>query len=70
LFFRSEDAVEAWCERRSIARGEILTLEQCWVLAQRWYEDRMSPNWKRRSAAEADAIFRAAGLTGSFWSLE
>jgi hypothetical protein len=38
-----------------------------WTLAQRWYDDRLSPAWRRRTAAEAEAIFREVGLTGSFW---
>jgi hypothetical protein len=36
-------------------------------LAQRWYGDRMSPDFRGRSTAQAEAIFAGLGLTGAFW---
>jgi hypothetical protein len=29
----------------------------------------MSPDWRRRTPAEAEAVFASIGLTGSFWKL-
>jgi hypothetical protein len=30
----------------------------------------MTPDWRRRSAAEAEALFAELGLTGDFWRLQ
>jgi hypothetical protein len=46
-----------------------MTLEQQWQLAQRWFAGRHLPEWKRRTPAEAEAVFRSVGLTSEFWSL-
>ena len=40
-----------------------------WALVQPWYADRMSDDWRGRSAAEAQAIIDGVGLTGDFWRL-
>ena len=69
LLFRSEEHVRAWYEGRGIPTGESLTLDQQWQLARRWYADRMSPDWRRRTAEEAQAVFTGLGLTGGFWQL-
>lgn len=69
LLFRSEEHVEAWYRGRGIPKGANLTLEQQWELARIWYADRMSPDWRRRTAEEAEAVFASLGLTGDFWRL-
>ena len=48
-------------------RGAVLTLEQTWALAKLWYADRMDPQWRRRTPAEANEAFASIGLTGEFW---
>ena len=48
-------------------RGEVLTLDQTWALAQLWYHDRLEPAWQRPTPAEATAAFASIGLTGDFW---
>ncbi|MFQ5570267.1 MAG: alkylmercury lyase family protein [Rhodothermales bacterium] len=70
LFFRSEDAVDAWCRDRNIDRGAVLTMDQAWNLAQAWYGDYLRPSWQRRTTAEAQAAFHRLGLTGPFWQLD
>ena len=70
LFFGSDAAVDAWCRNCNIPRGQTLTLEQAWNLAQAWYSDYLSPAWRRHSTGEAQAIFEALGLTGPFWALD
>lgn len=68
LLFRSEEHVELWvAEGRP--RGATLTLAQQWQLGQKWFRGRDLPEWRKRTPAEAEAVFRAAGLTGDFWSL-
>jgi hypothetical protein len=68
LVFRSEDHLKRWLERGH-PKGESLTIDQQWALAQRWFEGRHLPEWRRRTPAEAEAVFRSVGLTSSFWSL-
>jgi hypothetical protein len=50
-----------------LPRGATLSLDQTWDLARRWYRNRLSADFRGRSAAEAEAIFIAAGLEGPFW---
>ena len=69
LAFRSEAHVDAWCEQRGLERGAVFPLATCWRLAQAWYADRLSPDWRRRTPAEAREVFDQLGLTGEFWSL-
>jgi hypothetical protein len=69
LLFRSEEHVKTWYQRQGLSTGAILTLEQQWELARVWYSDRMSPNWRRRTPTEAEAIFANLGLTDGFWRL-
>jgi len=46
-----------------------MTIPQTWALAQRWYGDRLAPDFRRPTIDEAHAIFASVGLTGSFWDL-
>ena len=50
-------------------RGAVLSLDQTWELAKLWYADRLDPEWRRRTPAEATAAFALIGLTGDFWKL-
>ena len=68
LTFRSEGDVDTWCERRSIEKGAVLTLQQMWDLCKVWYPGRGEASWRGRSVEEAQALFLSVGLTGSFWT--
>ena len=68
LLFRSEEHVEAWVAGGRPS-GATLTLDQQWRLAQTWFRGRDMPEWRKRTPAEAEAVFRDAGLTGAFWTL-
>ncbi len=70
LAFRSEGHVERWLDERGLSRGAVFSLEQLWRLASAWYADRLAPDWRRRTAAEAEALFRELGLAGEFWRLQ
>ena len=70
LFFRSEVHVGQWYQDKTIARGETFSREQLWSLAQKWYGDRLAADFNGRTPAEAQHIFRAVGLTSSFWQAE
>ena len=51
-------------------QGAILSLEQCWQLAQEFYgPDRRPPEWRRKSVDEIEALFAEMGFTSPFWRL-
>jgi len=49
--------------------GELLPLDHGLALARAWYSDRLDPAWRRRTPAEAEAIFAGVGLRSEFWRL-
>jgi Alkylmercury lyase len=69
LAFRSEAHVERWCEARRVPHGASFNLEQAWQLGQAWYGNKLSRDWRRATAEEAQAVFADIGLTGDFWRL-
>lgn len=70
LIFRSEEHVDKWLHDWNLPRGAILSLEQCWQLAEAWYTpDRRDPEWRRKTVDEAEALFADLGLQGPFWRL-
>jgi len=69
LAFRSEGHVDAWCETKRISRGATFSLDQAWQLGRAWYADKLSPDWRRATPDEAEAVFAGIGLTGEFWRL-
>jgi hypothetical protein len=70
LLFRSEEHVDRWCRQAGLPRGGLLSVEQCWRLAQAWYSaDRRDPAWRRLTVDEAEACLADIGLTGDFWRL-
>jgi len=69
LLFRSEEHRDTWLTARDLTHGATLSVAQQWDLARVWYRDRMSPEWRRRTPDEAQAVFESLGLTGAFWRL-
>jgi len=69
LLFRSEEEVQAWCERHGRPRGAVLGSAALWDLARRWYGDRLDPDWRPRTPAASQAVLASIGLTGDFWRL-
>jgi hypothetical protein len=69
LLFRSEEHRDAWLSARGLRHGATLSVKQQWDLSRIWYGDRMSPDWRRRTPEEAQAVFDSLGLTGPFWKL-
>jgi hypothetical protein len=70
LAFRSEEHVDRWREQRCIPRGTVFSPEQTWGLADAWYRHRLAPDWRRKTADEAEALFAELGLEGEFWRLK
>jgi len=52
-----------------ITEGELVDLETLRTLAERWYGNRMAPDWRPRTLEESQAILDSVGLTGDFWRL-
>lgn len=61
--------MRSWCGEKAMNPAGLLPVEQLWWLAVAWYSDRLSPEWRRRTAAEVDVVFASVGLTGEFWKL-
>ena len=70
LFFRSEESLSEWLASKNAERGAVLTIPQLWELSQRWYQDRMSPDFHGRTMEQARDIFKEVGLTSAFWQAD
>ena len=70
LLFWSEEHVEKWCGDWNLPRGSVLSLDQCWRMAEEWYgPDRREPERRRRTVDETETLFTELGLTSPFWRL-
>jgi hypothetical protein len=69
LFFRSEEALDEWLVAQHAKRGAALSISKLWDLSQRWYQNRMSPDYHGRTLERAQQVFEEAGLTSSFWTI-
>ena len=67
LVFEDEAAVDAWCARHGIERGEVLPLERVDALARAWYGGYLAADWRKASAAEARELFASLGLDSPHW---
>ncbi|MEM9487661.1 MAG: organomercurial lyase [Myxococcota bacterium] len=67
--FHCEDDVEAWCARHAMDRGATLSIAQLWEFARDWYGAYLDSPWRKRTAAEARALFDRHGLRSAFWQL-
>jgi hypothetical protein len=70
LFFRSEEYLDQWLESNHLKRGAVLSIPRIWELSQRWYHNRMSPEYHGRTAEEVREIFKESGLTSDFWQVD
>lgn len=69
LLFRDEGHIERWRSQWGQPPGGVLTIGQAWELAWAWYGAKMSPDWRRATLEEAEALLARIGLTGEFWRL-
>jgi Alkylmercury lyase len=69
LLFRSEEHIERWCQQWNQPRGEVISLQQQWRLAQSWYADRMQFDWRRKTTEEIKTLWTELGFTSPFWDL-
>jgi len=64
--FRSEEHARRW---QQTADADVLTLDQAAGLARAWYVNKLAPEWRRHTVAEAEALFAQLGLDRDFWRL-
>lgn len=66
--FRSEEHHSRWRETHP-GPATTLSLAQIAGLARVWYARKLAPDWRRHTAAEAEALFAALALDPEFWRL-
>ncbi len=69
LFFSSTAKIDSWCQRHGRPRGAILEMPEAIGIAQRWFGDYASPDWRRKSPSQAVEIFTQLGLDPAFWQV-
>lgn len=69
LVFDSEEAIDRWCARHDMPRGDVQPLAKIWEFARVWYGRHRDPAWKKWSASEAREIFARFALTGPTWEI-
>ena len=69
LFFSSAEKIDPWCVRHGHPLGAVLTMEKGIALAQAWFGDYASPNWRRKTPDQARAIFEKLSLNPQFWNM-
>jgi hypothetical protein len=69
LFFQSEETLNEWLASRKAEAGAVFSIRQLWELSQRWYQDRMSPEYHGRTVEQVQEIFTELGLTSTFWQI-
>lgn len=69
LVFRSAEAVDAWCMRHAMPRGDVQPIATVWAFAQAWYGRHLDPAWTKWTTEEARTLFARFGLTGPIWAL-
>jgi Alkylmercury lyase len=69
LLFPSGAAVDEWCIRHAVPRGDVQPIARVWELARVWYAHHLSPSWVKWTGDEAREIFARVGMTGPVWEL-
>ena len=67
MLFRSEEEIERWCAATGEPRGEAIPLGTIWELSKVWYGNRMSLDFRGRTADEVEDLFQQFGLMSDFW---
>jgi hypothetical protein len=65
--FRSEEHVQRWLGERE--PGATIPVGKLAELANRWWDDRLAPDWRPHTREQNQKILDDLGLTGSFWEL-
>lgn len=67
--FQSEGAVDDWCRRHRLPKGDIQPLEHIWNFAQVWYGNHLDENWAKWTFDQAKDIFERFQLNHNVWQL-
>jgi len=49
--------------------GCVISLATGWTLAKAWYHDRLRSEWRKKTATDAESVFKNLGLISDFWRL-
>ena len=69
LVFASASAVDTWCARHAMPRGDVQPIETVWAFARAWYGRHLDAAWTKWTTDEARQLFSRFGLTGPIWEL-
>ncbi len=61
--------MRSWSRETGVTVGAVFEPERLWELSRRWYDDRLQPDWRRKTIPERQSILAEVGLTGPFWRL-
>ena len=69
LLFENEEAVERWCTKHRIDKGDVQTITKIWEFSKVWYGNHLNPDWQKWTTAEAKRIFEQFELSHDVWKL-
>lgn len=69
LLFETKSAVDDWCRKHRIHKGDIQPITRIWEFSRIWYGNHLNPEWKKWTAAEAKSIFERFQLTSDIWNI-
>jgi hypothetical protein len=69
LVFEDRQAVDAWCERHRIERGDVQPIANVAAFAAVWYGRHLDRDWKKWTNREANEIFERFGLNHEVWKI-
>ncbi|MCO5224725.1 MAG: alkylmercury lyase family protein [Thermomicrobiales bacterium] len=67
--FSNRECAEKWTEEHAPGEGYIADATSVWQLAQRWYGDRLAPDFTPHTRDFNQQLLEEVGLTGEFWRL-
>ena len=67
--FSSENAIDDWCKRHNLAKGDVQPIETVWQFAQVWYGNHPREDWKKWTLEEAKSIFQQFNFTHDVWNI-
>lgn len=69
LVFDSESAIDSWCTRHAIPRGDAQPIQQAYDFAAVWYGRHLDLDWRKWTLEEARSIFASFHFRGPVWAL-
>lgn len=69
LVFDSQSAIDGWCARHALPRGDAQPIQRAYDFASVWYGKHLDPHWRKWSLDEARQIFARFEFDGPVWAL-